>query len=1155
MNNYYPYGYSPYPGQPPNQPYGFPTAPPFPTQTYPPPANHGFDAYPQPHDPYEASQNIIPGLGFAPPAQAFGWQQPMQTPQVPHPSQAHQTSAIAPAPVPAPAPLPQQHLPSREEPKLIPASQYYQPADTSLKASMSRTSAPSGGVRPPAAKKIAKGTEDAEEGELSEGEFDDLYEPAETIMGTAPSHTIGKAPSNATVNHGRNAAASVWHSGPSEHRRAASPEALDATGRERSGSYSPHLSPHEMAPAVVDNRQPNTNGLSRQSAAPSMAATSHTAVEDARKKAHAAILHLFPLGVRFQQFVDAGIDETVLKNLFTELGLDISSPPLPAIPGTSVPQASGGSHSPAQAALKPSGTQTPAASNQPVSAAKSAGEERKDRIARLLAAKNAKAAPTHTSADGPQVDPKTKSDKEVLQQQKMEALQKSRDARAHKAAVRKDSLQAPSEGTSPSTTRPPAAKVAPAAEALPTNLPQQPEPASASTSAIPGLFMSAAQPAARNQRKRPVAANFITDTQSHKRPFGYHRQEMPFVIDVSDASDDEDVEMEIGSPTDESTGIQQATPSNNTASFREFPPLTDGRPQLSPGPSNVATPQSGIIAAPPKQGHLEVMDKQIEAMKRKIALAEAKRRLKASMNGQASGPKSNGQTPEAAAESDVGKPNMRRVQSMGASGASDQPSGDSSPVVAEASSSMRLPKPSENKIQNASIRAEKRRAVSTSLPLVESRLQAKKSKLRLLQSQMTRLQKEIEEDDAEREKLAREMEQMEQDSDEATEPQSQLKSNSVDPVVTEVPTRAHSEVQTSQPAAETTMPPSTSYNETAASNSSITAIPMPQPPVAQRDGAPAIGFGDADNAAVGLVTTDPAGIPDAADEAVAALPNASAGLVASVNEVEDSRPATSSSDSPSDVVMGGSESSNSQDEEQSQEAQEEPYQVEESESSDAYEPPEAFAPSDPAKSPSISPVPAGSTVSLANSDADPQELNSRASPIPEQISLGVNESTPEQGVDAVPQPAENTDETATNIQYTPYESPLQYFRAYRYHPKFAETVAGGLRSLTFSNKIDPKLPICPDQLANRDCPRGADCIYQHFETMQLPDDQILLQLGGSQIDGPQKAQYNDGLRKLLQEMRSQNIKDFPSIAQGIVDYHNRFTGDPSKILPLGNISI
>ncbi|KAL0937606.1 uncharacterized protein CTRU02_207337 [Colletotrichum truncatum] len=731
------------------------------------------------------------------------------------------------------------------------------------------------------------------------------------------------------------------------------------------------------------------------------------ALPQARRKALAAILNLWPLDVRYQQYIDEGIDEAVVKDLFAQLDLDISIPRQSTVPGVSA-QVPGDSQPAAQASTMHSRARAataiakpPVQGQAPASSAKSAGEERKDRIARLLAAKGAKAA-TSTSSSGPQVDSKPgqapgMSDKELAQQQKMDALQKSREARAQKAAVRKGSLQASqSKEPSPvSSTRPPSAttdhQATPSASQLPQPaVPQKPpnQSAPASASSIPGLFLSAAQAApVNNQRKRPVATDFVSSNQTSKRPFGYHRQDKPFVIDVSDASDDEDVEMEKGSPTDEPTHSQQmGTSSQRTASFRDFPPLTDGRPQLSPAPSNIATPQSGIIAAQPKQAHLEVMDKQIEAMKRKIALAEARRKLKAAMSGQSSGSKSNVQTPDNTVESDGGKPAMRRVQSMGASNASDQPNGGSSPVVAEASSSMRLPKPSEQRVDSESSRTEKLRAVSTSLPLVEGRLQAKKSKLRLLQSQVARLQKEIEEEDAEKEKLTQEMEQLNQYSDsESSEPQNQLKSNSVDPLVSQRSTKPQSEVQAPVSDVEATMlaPASDEAGDSAPPSGDAPKSPSP---VAQND-EDASTVAQVNSAVTGKAATGPPQAPDSANNAVSATFDTSASQVTSADEAEELRPVTSSSDGPSDVVMDETEDTSSQDEEQG--------------SSEAYEPPEVIAPVDAAKSPSISPVPAGSTVSLANSDADLQQPSSRNSPVPEQISLGVNESTPEQGVDAV----------------------------------------------------------------------------------------------------------------------------------------------------------
>jgi hypothetical protein len=69
------------------------------------------------------------------------------------------------------------------------------------------------------------------------------------------------------------------------------------------------------------------------------------------------------------------------------------------------------------------------------------------------------------------------------------------------------------------------------------------------------------------------------------------------------------------------------------------------------------------------------------------------------------------------------------------------------------------------------------------------------------------------------------------------------------------------------------------------------------------------------------------------------------------------------------------------------------------------------------------------------------------------------------------------------------------------------------------------------------------------------DDQILLQLGGTKLEGAERARFNGGLRELLHDLREKNVKDFTRIAQDIVDYHNRFGGDPSKVLSLGDVPL
>ncbi|EFQ26631.1 uncharacterized protein GLRG_02451 [Colletotrichum graminicola M1.001] len=1102
---------------------------------------------------------MIPGLGYGH-SQGFGWPQPQQ--QQP--------------PVASQVPYPQTWQPPREGPNLIPAAQYYQSDDAN------KPQAPMASrVLPPTAPKglVKPTSDDAEEGELSDGQLDDVYEPQETVPGASAQQPDGdsRAAAKMAGQNGSNStgcATAAWYgSAKDDGIKTPAASGIDGmyptrtlfwiaadkqTERERSGSYSPHLSPHEVHSHIEANNQhsssPQTHMFRGQASQSSLASAGQQsgkkAMEDARQRARSAILSLWPLGIRQQDFVDEGIDRTVVKDLLAELKLDPGTPGQSTIPGLSTTtQPPDLSQSYGQSSSQATSTPVPAAISKPTgpvsfTAAKSAGEERKDRIARLLAAKGAKPG---SSAPNSSTQVASTSEKTNVQQQKLDALQKSREARAQKAAERKGSLQAAqSKETSPASPTQrslSATAVAPTGPSAKQNaqagLSQQPAPQTAPASTIPGLFMATPQPASVTQRKRPVAADFVSSLNANKRPFGPTQPSKPFVIDVSDASDDEDVEMEIGSPTDDPVSIQRTdTPSRKTASFRDFPPLTEGlrqRQLSSPAPSHVVTPQSGITGTQPKQAHIDVMDKQIEAMKRKIALAEARAKLKATMSNQSGVPKSNRQPPDTTLDSESSKPGMRRVQSMDASSASDHPHGQTSPAMAGPSSSMRLPKLSDKRVKDDSSRAQKLRVVSTNLPLMESRLQAKRSKLRLLQSQMSRLEREIEEEMAEKQKLAEQMEQLDQDSDESGEPQNQLKSNSVDPVVTQAATGLLPKAQSPLPAAAAALVDQSVGTTAAASNAAV--ISPSQAPSTEHDRKASTPLREV--AVIGKAATSPPRDPPSTKSPVSAAPKIPANHEV-VGNNEESQPATS--DDASDVVMGESDESSSSEQDR------EP-------SSGASKPPDNTTSAVATRSPSFSLVAADSSISLVNSDTDLQQQSFRASPIPEQISLGVNESTPEQGVDAALPVTHSTAEPSTADRFTPYESPLQYFRAYRYHPKFAETVPGGLRSLTYSNRIDPNLPICPDQLASRDCPRGADCIYQHFESMKLPDDQILLQLGGTTYEGPERAKFNEGLRKLLQEMRSQNIKDFPSIAQGIVDYRNRFIGDPSKILPLGNVSI
>ncbi|KAL8758083.1 MAG: hypothetical protein Q9199_001763 [Rusavskia elegans] len=109
--------------------------------------------------------------------------------------------------------------------------------------------------------------------------------------------------------------------------------------------------------------------------------------------------------------------------------------------------------------------------------------------------------------------------------------------------------------------------------------------------------------------------------------------------------------------------------------------------------------------------------------------------------------------------------------------------------------------------------------------------------------------------------------------------------------------------------------------------------------------------------------------------------------------------------------------------------------------------------------------------------------------------------------------------------FIPYESPLQQFHAYRYHPDFVSSIGNGYRSLTYSHNIDARKPIY---------------------------DMILVQMGAipEGLSEEQRSAFVVGLRQTIQEIRVRKVKDFKTVASEIAAYRARFLGDSSKILPL-----
>lgn len=165
--------------------------------------------------------------------------------------------------------------------------------------------------------------------------------------------------------------------------------------------------------------------------------------------------------------------------------------------------------------------------------------------------------------------------------------------------------------------------------------------------------------------------------------------------------------------------------------------------------------------------------------------------------------------------------------------------------------------------------------------------------------------------------------------------------------------------------------------------------------------------------------------------------------------------------------------------------------------SDTYEPPEATPPIDapaPVESPPFSPAPPDNISEPADFDQPLQVIDNQAED---------GEVLPEQNgtTEQVPQVNENflhrfracgmlTLEQhdiveAGGIQlFTPYKSPLKQFHAYRFHPNYEQEVPGGLRSLTYSHKIQADKEFCRYELAGGVC-NDKTCESQHFSDIKI----------------------------------------------------------------------
>ncbi|PHH74879.1 hypothetical protein CDD82_4734 [Ophiocordyceps australis] len=999
--------------------------------------------------------------------------------------------------------------------------------------------------KPPVPMAADKGSE---EGEISEGEVDHLYQTPPTRAPANP-RNAGPAASTLPRNSFRPAASSLkmphdTHPHADDaFRWLAAPLQLLAPPRQRSGSYSPPvippgthcsvslpvsrhkdaslqapvasqasaLGPIHPVPPRDASRLPHSTGIP---------ASPPQTVASSKEQARQAILQLWSHDVRYQTYLDHGIDRDILDNLFQELGLPVAqvpTPPKPQEPETmptqvqaKTPQTSSTSNFPPRALTADAPPAQPAKSIDK-------SEERKDRIARLLAAKGSKAAAappapvaapavTQTAAQAAT----SKSDKSKLLQQKMEALLQSR------AVLGKKRSLPPPASTDHVESRPTKKAALSDCQNSILSIPKDiitkeslvPPDAPEHTSPIPGLFLSPPQPLQTTEsvQQKHISSPTpkLASSKLPQRPFDQSTGSRPFLIHVSDDEDAGD--MDVDSPHD------SHSPTNLGATSLQRPAAIRGLPNISLS-RHVSTGASS--ATPPRStGGVEDLDKKIEDMKRKIAEAEARKRVKLSQQASpAPSPLPHGSENETLVNTNgahVSPPASRVGQDHDASASSPAAGSDES----RASQDKGQVEPS---VQSHQINSHSRsRAASERLPLIEARRKAQLLKLQSLQSQIAAIEQEIQDGMQEEEALKQHL-----DASDAGEP--------------------HGHAQVAEPDA-----PNTSKQE-----------PL------QRD---------EDSTHSNPMDTTSASSPS--------FSNSEGSSDSDVAESTDApqHQATSHVSASTESELVESQSSGAADGHVAIESADDgPTRSSEGESDEyEYEPPDAESSAMQAE-PQSRPEPGpkdGHRALLTQAELDEENAPKPVLQVPES-SLGHTDSQ----TDSVPEAArkdmavltgQRLEPSGSRVKFSqsgdpaaekpssslaPYETPLHYFHAYRFHPRFKQDVAGGLRSLTYSNKIDVQKQFCLDELQGRECPRGNGCEYQHFDGIKAPDDQILLQLGSADnYRDEEKTEYISGLRQLLTDFRNRKVKDFNTISQGIIDYHARFHGDKFKILPLAGVS-
>jgi hypothetical protein len=511
-------------------------------------------------------------------------------------------------------------------------------------------------------------------------------------------------------------------------------------------------------------------------------------VSEARKKAERAILNLWPYEVRFPNYVEEGLDEIIVGRLFDDLGF--SRAPKAATSTAEAKPSSVNGTSQEQAAIS---------SNEPGVLVNP--EERSEERGVLVE----KSGNSSTSAAGiTHVKPTEPTEKEKNLKMKMEALRKSREERAQKAAARTNASSAApvpqsepisvtvsdSPNSNPSTL-PPAQAPTVNNATNPSSSISQPPPAPPQPPIIPGLFLaSTSSPAPStnsgmfgippNSRKRPVAADFDTPTSttSFKRPFGQSRNDS-LVIDVSEEEpdSDEDVAMDLESQADQDSPVQSARNMSDqrAAAIQNLPPLTN-----FPTRKAFTTPPGSSTASTPPvhpRGHPHVLQQketEIELLKKKIAEAEAakaaKRKAQQTSSGAATPQRQPTNGASGVSNGDIASKVQASMQMQELIGIADDKVTSDQKRLAETHAA-ELEKAAELKRSEAESRRLRREKIATDLPRVDAEVEQSQLKLKQLREEMAKIEAAVQKSLEDKRRMAEEMERLGQEAEDQLQEQ------------------------------------------------------------------------------------------------------------------------------------------------------------------------------------------------------------------------------------------------------------------------------------------------------------------------------------------------------------------------------------------------